>query len=304
MSSPGTALLLAAGRGTRLRPLTARLAKPALPVAGCSLVERSLSWLARSGVHDALVNLHYRPETIASLLGDGTGHGVRVRYSWEQPLLGSAGGPRRAFALVTDDRLWLINADTIAEVDLGAMAAAHDASGAIVTMAVIPNPDPERYGGVRVSEAGAVTGFTPRGAPGPSWHFVGVQIADRAAFEDLPDGRPAESVADLYPSLIARRPGSIWAYRTSVPFHDIGTPADYLAACLAFAGDDSSRLAAAGVVVAPGALVDRTVLWEDVTVGPGVRLSECIVMSGARVPAGFSANRRVVAADLSLTPLA
>ena len=304
MPSPGTALLLAAGHGTRLRPLTARRAKPALPVAGSSLIERSLAWLVRSGVHEAVVNLHYRPETVAGLLGDGTGHALRIRYSWEQPLLGSAGGPRRAFALVDEDALWLVNADTIAEVELAAMAAWHDASGALVTMAVIANPDPARYGGVLVDEAGAVTGFTPRGAPGPSWHFVGVQLARRAAFASLPDGRPAESVADLYPALIARQPGCVSAYRTAVSFHDIGTPADYLSACLTLAGSDPGALAAPDVRVAADAVVDRSVLWEDVVVGPGARLTDCVVMDGARVPAGFSARRAVVAPDLSLTPIA
>jgi NDP-sugar pyrophosphorylase family protein len=90
--APSTALVLAAGLGTRLRPLTLARAKPALPVAGPSLIERIVRWLAGHGVTDLIVNLHYRPETITARLGDGTGLGTRVRYSWEQPVLGSAGG--------------------------------------------------------------------------------------------------------------------------------------------------------------------------------------------------------------------
>jgi mannose-1-phosphate guanylyltransferase len=303
LSASGTALLLAAGLGTRLRPLTAQLAKPALPVAGMALAERSLAWMRSFGVTDVLVNLHYRPETITGLLGDGTGHGVRVRYSWEQPVLGSAGGPRRAFSLVEDDRLWLINGDTLSDVNLDTMASWHQASGALVTMAVIPNPDPHRYGGVLVTESGHVTGFTVPGSAGPSWHFVGVQLAERAAFESLADGKPAESVGALYPHLIAERPGSVAAFRGTGAFHDIGTPADYLEACLHYADSGGGSLVSPAAVVAPDATIDRSVLWDNVEVGAGARLSACIVMSGARVPAGASIERSVVGPDLALTAI-
>ena len=304
MSRPGTAFVLAAGLGTRLRPLTRSLAKPALPVAGRSLIERSLDGLTAAGVGEAIVNLHYRPETVAGILGDGTGRGIRVRYSWEQPLLGSAGGPRRAFALTGEQRLWLVNADTLSDVDLGAMARWHAGSGALVTMAVIANPDPARYGGVLVSDRGAVTGFTLPGAPGPSWHFVGIQLAEREAFEALADGRPAESVGTHYPALMARRPGSVSAFRSQADFHDIGTPADYLAACLALARGEGGGVTGPGTRVARSARVERSVLWEDVEVGAGARLSECVVMGGARIPTGFEAVRQVVAPDLTLTPIA
>jgi len=300
--APSTALVLAAGLGTRLRPLTLERAKPALPVAGPSLIERIVRWLAGHGVTDLIVNLHYRPETITARLGDGTGFGTRVRYSWEQPVLGSAGGPRRAFSLASDERLWLVNGDTLADVPLGAMAEAHRSSDALVTMAVIPNPDPSRYGGVVVDDGGAVTGFSRRGATGSSWHFVGVQIAERAAFDGLADGVPADSVGALYPSLIAERPGSVRAFRCEVTFRDIGTPADYLAACLALA-DGPEALRAADAHVAVDASVEQSVLWEDVQVGSGARLSECVVMTGARVPEGFQARRAVIGADLSQTPL-
>ena len=294
--------MLAAGLGTRLRPLTLARAKPALPVAGPSLIERIAGWLAGHDITDLIVNLHYRPETITARLGDGTKLGTRVRYSWEQPVLGSAGGPRRAFSLARDERLWLVNGDTLADVPLGEMAEAHRSSDALVTMAVIPNPNPSRYGGVVIDDGAAVTGFSRRGATGPSWHFVGVQIAERPAFERLPDGVPAESVGALYPSLIAERPGSVRAFTCGATFRDIGTPADYLAACLALA-DSPAALRAPGAHVAAGASVEQSVLWEDVQVGSGARLSECVVMNGARIPEGFQARRAVIGADLAQTPL-
>ena len=161
--APTGALVLTAGLGTRLRPLTADRAKPALPVAGPTLVERILTGFSGCGVDHILLNLHYRPETITRIVGDGSALGVSVRYSWEVPLLGSGGGPRRAFSLVPDDRLWLVNGDTLTDVDLTAMAAEHSASDALVTMAVIPNPAPDRYGGVVVTSEGAVRGLCAAG---------------------------------------------------------------------------------------------------------------------------------------------
>lgn len=301
-SAPEAALVLAAGLGTRLLPLTASRAKPSLPVAGPSLIERVAGWLAAGGVRDLIVNLHYRPETITALLGDGARLGVRVRYSWEQPILGSAGGPRRAFALTTDDRLWLVNGDTLCDVPLDAMAAAHAASDALVTMAVIPNPDPDRYGGAAL-DGDIVTGFVPRGR-GPSWHFVGVQIAERAAFDAVADGVAEESVGRCYPALIAARRGSVRAFRSEAAFHDIGTPADYLAACLHFAAGDQSRLVAPRAQVSPGAHLEDTIVWDDVEIASGASLTRSIVMSGARVPAGLTADRQIVAPDSRSTPIA
>ena len=129
--------MLAAGLGTRLRPLTLARAKPALPVAGPSLIERIVGWLAGHGITDLIVNLHYRPETITARLGDGTELGTRVRYSWEQPVLGSAGGPRHALPLLLDGEsglFILVNGDTLTDVDLARMIDEHRRSGAMVSM--------------------------------------------------------------------------------------------------------------------------------------------------------------------------
>ena len=102
-SPPRSALLLTAGLGTRLAPLTEVRAKPAVPVAGEPLVRRITRWLARQGVDDLVLNLHHLPSTVTGVMGDGSDLGVRVRYSWEQPIvLGSAGGPRQALPIIND----------------------------------------------------------------------------------------------------------------------------------------------------------------------------------------------------------
>ena len=118
------------------------------------------------------------------------------------------------------------------------------------------------------------------------------------------DGIPAESVGACYPALIAGRRGSVRAFRTEAAFHDIGTPADYLAACLHFAAGDPAMLVAPGSRVDPAARLEETVVWDDVEIAAGARLVRSIVMSGARLPAGFEARGQVVTADLALQPIA
>jgi NDP-sugar pyrophosphorylase family protein len=109
------ALVLTAGTGTRLRPLTLVRAKPAIPVAGEPLVRRIVRRLAASGVTDAVLNLHHLPATLTAVMGEGADLGVRVRYSWEPCLLGSAGGPRKALPLLESDTFLIVNGDTLTE---------------------------------------------------------------------------------------------------------------------------------------------------------------------------------------------
>src|SRR5579871_4165670 len=126
---PSHALVLTAGLGTRLQPLTFVRAKPALPVAGEPLICRIARWLSGHAVNDLVLNLHHLPHTLTAIVGDGADLGVRVRYSWEQPaVLGSAGGPRRALPIVGADPFFIVNGDTLTDVDLQAVAAAHQAS--------------------------------------------------------------------------------------------------------------------------------------------------------------------------------
>lgn len=282
------ALVLTAGVATRLRPLSLVRAKAALPVAGEPLASRILRSLAASGVTDAVLNLHHLPHTLTSLLGDGSGLGIRVRYSWEVPLLGSAGGPTRALALLGSTFL-IVNGDTLTDVDVGALIRQHEQSGALVTLAVVPHAEPSKYGGVRVAPDGQVTGFVRRGSPEPSYHFIGVQVAAAEAFASVPAGLPHETFGALYPSLIASRPGSVRAFVTAADFVDIGTPADYLETCTLLAGREGrDLLPGAGARIAPTARLEGSILWDDVTVEEGVRLRDTVVTDGVRVPADTS----------------
>ena len=295
------ALVLTAGLATRLRPLSFVRAKAALPVAGTPLIHRILRPLSSAGVQDVVLNLHYLPHTLASLLGDGSALGMRIRYSWEVPVLGSAGGPKRAIPLlanpesripdpesrVPDPGTFLIlNGDTLTDVSLPALLDDHRRSGALVTMAVVPNTEPEKYSGVGVGPDGAFTGWVSRGSREPSYHFIGVQVAEPAAFASVPADTPSE-VRTLYPALVAARPGAVRAFRTQASFMDIGTPSDYLETSLLLAareGIDTS----AGAEISPTARIERSILWDDVIVEDGAMLKECVVTDGVRVPADTS----------------
>jgi len=230
------ALVLAAGLGTRLRPLTLTRAKPAMPIGGEPLVRRILRWLAHERVEDVVVNLHYLPQTITAVVGDGSDLGLRVRYSWEQPLiLGSAGGPRRAAPIIGAPSFFVVNGDTLTDLSLAPLVRDHESSGALVTIAVIPNREPDRYGGAQLDEDGRISGFVPRGASAAgSYHVIGVQAAQADAFAGLKDGEPANSVRGLYEQLIAAKPGCIRGYVCDAKFWDIGTPEDYAATDAAF----------------------------------------------------------------------
>jgi NDP-sugar pyrophosphorylase family protein len=194
------------------------------------------------------------------------------------------GGGNRPFLIV--------NGDTLTDLDFAAMLSTHAASGATVTMAVIPNPRPDKYGGVLVSDGGWVAGFTRAGSARESYHFVGVQVAQATAFESLPAAAPAETVTGIYPRMIAAEPHSIAAFVSHASFRDIGTPADYLDTSIQIANSEGDRLVSGRhVEIHASASVARTAIWDDVTIGADAELVECIVCDGAIIPAGARYRR-------------
>ena len=289
------ALVLTAGRGSRLAPLTRVRAKPAVPVAGIPLVLRVLRWLSAQGVPSVVLNLHHKPETITRVVGHGGTAGLPVRYSWETTLLGSGGGPRRAVALL-GPRFFIVNGDTLVDLDLGSLLRAHESTGADVTMVVSDNPDPDRYGGILSDETGRLTGFTPAGRP--SQHFVGVQLVESRVFQSLSDGDPAATVGGLYDLLLRTGSATLRTHRTAARFFDVGTPADYLATSLAIAAAEgtptlhfSDRSWAHST-----ASLSRTIVWDDVVIDEGCRLSDCIVADGVRLPPRTVCDRVMIIA--------
>ncbi len=288
-------LVLAAGVGARLDPLTRVTSKAALPLAGRTVIERVLDWLARDGRRDIVVNLQHRPETIAAIVGDGAHLGVRVRYSWEPAILGSAGGPRHALPLLDAETLLIVNAEPLCDFPLEPFVARHSESGADVTLAVVPNPEPDEFNGLVADERGRVRDIVPKGRANGTWHFVGVQVARSGVFAGLTDGEPAETMAGIYREAIDRGGLDIRVHPVSTtPIH-VGTPREYLAAALALASRSCcDSTIEPGAEVASSACIRRSLVWSDARVGPDADLVGCIVAGGAVVPAGFRAANAVV----------
>jgi NDP-sugar pyrophosphorylase family protein len=285
--------VLTAGLGTRLRPLTLVRAKPALPVGGVPLIRRILTWLSANRVERAVLNLHHLPHTITRIVGDGSDLGLRVRYSWEQPVvLGSAGGPRLALPLVDADTFLVVNGDTLTDVDLDALAAAHAASGALVTLALTPNHEPMRYGGLRLDAFGWVTGVSPKGPEAEgSFHFVGVQIVQAAAFRSIEPGTFANSIGDLYSRLLAQWPTAIASFVSQPSFVDVGTVEDYLATARHFGSGEASRTDG---LIDPAATVRDSILWDGVVIGPRALVEGCVVTDGVHIPPGAVYRRAIL----------
>lgn len=298
-------MVLAAGEGVRLRPLTHLLAKPVVPVLNRPLLHWTLERLAAAGVTEAVVNLHHLPRTVRQALGDGRRFGLRLRYSPEPELLGTGGGPRQARRLLGDAPVLIVNGDVLFEFDVRALWERHVASGARATLGLRPNPDPRRYSPVMTARDGRILSIAgqPTPAQGTCSLFTGVHVLDPALLERLPPGK-SDSVRDLYLPLIAQGE-RLHGVRLRGAWYDLGGPALYRHAQVVLA----RRAVPAGALVAPGARVhagarlracvvgarcvvgagarlERSVLWDGVHVGRAARVSGCILTSGVHLDDG------------------
>ena len=289
---PPPALVLTAGLGTRLRPLSDYRAKPAMPVGREALVCHILRRLADAGIREAVLNLHHLPHTITREVGDGSQCGLQVRYAWEQPrILGSAGGPRHAMPLVGADTLLIVNGDTLCDLPIRALWDAHLTSGALVTLGLMPHPQPGRYGGVVLENGathGAVTAFVPRTSTVPSVHFPGIQVVHRSVLADLPDNAPSETVLQVYPRLMQTHPGVVSGAVFDAQFDDVGTVDDYRRTCRALAGDADGNVIDPTSSIAAGARLRGCVVWPGAHVPPGAVLDDVVVTGHTPLAAGVT----------------
>lgn len=207
-------MLLAAGLGTRLRPLTEKTPKAMLPMDGHPLIAYGLGLLQRAGICDIVINLHYLGNQIRDYCKDGSRWGLRIRYSEEPEILGSGGGLKQAAALMNGESFVAINADTLMDIDIRAVIAGHNPNHAGL-MTVIPITATDPYGRVTVDQ-NHITGF------GSGNHtFAGVQIVTKQLIAQLPDGE-SSVIANGYAPLIASGK-TIDAYEHTGYWNDIGT---------------------------------------------------------------------------------
>lgn len=292
------ALVLAAGRGERLRPLTAELPKPLLPVAGRPLVAWTLERLRAAGCEAVAINLHHLGDRIRSTFGE-TFRGMPLVYSEESALLGTAGAlpPLKAF-LSPAERVLVVNGDSLCRWPFEALLAAHARRRPAATLLVHRKADVRTFGGGVALENDTIvafrTGSLAHHAARRHLVFAGAQVLEPELLERLSDG-PGDLVTALYEPLLASG-AAIAAVATERLWHDLGTPRRYLDGVLDWTFRGSSRAAriVKGAEVDPGARLRRTVVEAGARVEAGVRLSQCIVMGEAVLAHGARLERCVV----------
>lgn len=304
-------MVLAAGEGTRLRPLTLSLPKPMVPVANVPLLARTLAMLARQGVRDIAVNLFHRPDAITDLLGadgaDGAARlGVSVTFSHETTLMGTAGGVKRMEGFLSEGGPFLVfYGDNLYDVHLAPLLDFHRVRGGLATIATFEAENPSACGLVVTDSDGRVTRFQEK--PPPEEVFTreanaGVYVLEPEVLKAIPPDTVFDFGKDIFPVLLRENPGSMYAVRLSGYLQDTGTVPAYRKAnwdilegrcCSAAdeppAGERIGRglLRGEGARAEPGALfTGRNILGVRCAVGAGARLQECIVWEDCQIGAG------------------
>ena len=204
------AMILAAGKGTRLRPLTESVPKPLIEVAGQPMIAYPLDLLRRAGIQEVVVNLHHLGGQIRAALGDGHRYGMRIIYSEEDPILDTGGAIAAAREELSGDAFVVANADMFIDLELAAVVEFHHQQRALATMVVRPDPDAMRNDDVRIDDGYRVRrmlGHTHPAAAGatealPRLFYAGVQVFDPRIFDYLPNG-VYSITRDVYPRLLA-----------------------------------------------------------------------------------------------------
>ncbi|MGQ4808960.1 UTP--glucose-1-phosphate uridylyltransferase [Candidatus Entotheonellaceae bacterium PAL068K] len=228
------AMILAAGLGMRLRPLTDGCPKPLLPLMLQPMLAHLLEQLRRQDIREVAINLHYRAAQVAQWLGDGSRWGLRLHLSYEPKILGTAGGIKGVETFLGQFPVLVINADVLVDLDFRALWHWHCQREALVTMVVRPDPAARQYGAVGLDEANRVLGIN--GRPPAEGHrivqetmFTGIQVVSPAALAHIPEGRSSSTTAEVYPALIAMHK-AVYGYRYTGYWMDIGVPERYLQA--------------------------------------------------------------------------
>ena len=226
------AMILAAGKGTRLYPLTETLPKPMVPVAGKPVLEHTVRWLSRHGIRRIAINLHHLPDAVRSHFGDGSRFGVELRYSEEPELLGTAGGVKQVEGFF-DDPFVVVYGDVLADFDLGALAAFHRSHGGEphATLTLDRRPDAAACGVVELDANDRILGFVEKPRPEEirsPWVNSGIMVLDRALLAGIPAGRFSDFGREVLPAWLGEGI-PLWGWRLPEGAYliDMGTPEKY-----------------------------------------------------------------------------
>jgi NDP-sugar pyrophosphorylase family protein len=228
------AMILAAGLGTRLRPLTETVPKAMVEVRGKPLIEYALETIQRAGIEEVVVNLHHLGDQIRVHLGNGSRFGLRIAYSTENPLQDSGGGIRDARPLLGDRTFVTLNSDTIVDIDLGELLAFHREHQAEATLALRKDPQQKSFGLIETDGEGRISRFLGKERPNcgselESFMYTGVQVLEPVVFDYMGSPGPFSITKTTYPGMLAddRR---LFGFNFKGPWVTVGTPAELAAA--------------------------------------------------------------------------
>jgi mannose-1-phosphate guanylyltransferase len=324
------AIVLVGGEGTRLRPLTAEVPKPALTLVDRPFLAYMVEWLGAHGVTEAVLACGFLPDVLREALGEGEHAGVRLTYVTEPERRGTAGAIRFAADALgerLDDRFLALNGDVLTDLDLSLLVRNHRDRGARASLALYPVEDSAAYGLVTRDAEGNVLEFLEKtGKPVPGEVNAGAYLLERSVLDLIPPDREVSIEREVFPRLVG---DGLCATRLDGYWMDIGTPERYLQASwdilegrvetavrptapgmLVAAGAEVASDAVVGprAVVGPGCSVDSgaevadSVMLEGSTVGAGARLRDAILAPGASVPAGSELSEVIVGRDESSAP--
>jgi NDP-sugar pyrophosphorylase family protein len=304
------AMILAAGFGTRLFPLTIDRTKPAIPFLGRPLVGYVAEYVSRFGFKEIVVNLHHQPDSVMSALGDGSRFGVHIDYTCEEPkILGTAGALDNARDLLDGDTFLIINGKIITDIDISAALETHRRTKALATMILKPNAKRERFTVVDV-DVDRVVGFgdyaqplteleirDAEHEPAAPMMFTGIHILEPRVFDYIPRGVYSDIVPTFYSPALANGE-TIAAHITDGEWFELSTIPRYLDISLRMM-NGTSVFAGAGCTLAGSATVRGSVLWDNVRVGEGASLYRTIVADGVEIAEGeHFENAAIVRAEV------
>ncbi len=284
-------MILSAGYGTRLWPLTEDRTKPAIPILGKPLVGYVAEYLARFGCDEIAVNLHHRPESVRAALGDGSRFGVKLHYVEEPEILGTSGAIWNARALLDGDTFVVVNGKIITDIDLHAAFETHRRTRAIATLVLLPNAACEKFSLVKTAD-GFLQGFG--GLPqreqflntDPPLMFTGIQILEPRIFDYIPHGVFSHSTTDVYPQAIAKGE-RVAVHVAAGRWFELSTIPRYLAISLLLLRERAQTLSA-GVdcEISATAAVAQSVLWDRVVIEGGAQVNRAVLGDDVRIRAG------------------
>lgn len=314
------ALILAGGKGTRLRPLTVYTPKPIVPVMNRPFLLYQIDILSRAGIRDITLSLSYQPDKIEDLLGDGSDLGVRLNYITEPSPLGTGGAYRFAADALTESTV-VMNGDILTDLDLSKVIETHRENGADATLSLATVQDPSAYGLVDVAEDGRISRFIEKPKPeeaesiGINTINAGIYILEPKILELIPKGEHRSFEFDVFPEIL-RREMAFFGYRMDGCYwRDLGNPRSYLEAHHDFiegkiggfdierseprdvataATVDDVSVIGAGAVIKPGAKITRSAIGAGVYIDEKAVVEGSVIWAHARISAGAEIHNAII----------